>query len=171
MVMEEGTTPKSKGVIAGIGAAIAAGFVWLFAHALPEEIGKIFGHIVGPHLILPGLLIAASWWIASKTLKPELKPVVPVVGVIGGQLLMFLLGAFLGGMDALIAASLDIVVTAAGLIWLFKRPGTAPLIVLMAYEILVLLINFQVLLSSGLSERLVESLLYPSYATTRNLSR
>jgi hypothetical protein len=96
-------------------------------------------------LLFLGTLIAGCWWLASKTLTPDLKSIAPVVGVAGGQLAAGVISFILLGVGLFVA---DVVVLLIGVIWLIKRPGRAPVVLLIVYEVLSLLITTAGVMSS-----------------------
>ena len=138
--------PASK--IWGWILAIGAGLAWVVEKVVEhgsQEVGKW----VGPYLLLPAASIAGCWWLASKTVEP--KDFVPVVGLVGGQVVYFFVIALFIGAAGFLMVGPDIVVLGAGLIWLLKRRTLGPVILLMCFEGLVIVFDVFKMVNEGLA--------------------
>jgi len=150
-----------------------AKFLGMIGGLIPSLAGLYFGMMFVQLIDLYVLgvwaaLIAVCWWLASKTLKSEFKNIVPVVGAACGQLAAVVISAI-----SLLAyghsyghigenwaeAFVDSVVLLIGVIWLIKRPGRAPVVLLIIYEVIDLLLKSAVAFSSEMAPAIVHALI------------
>jgi hypothetical protein len=111
--------PVHKGLIATIGAGVT-GVIWFGGELAKEAAGKSFGEWIGPTLFDPTLIVftviaGISWWIASRTLKAELKQFAFLVGLIIGQTAPMVLVFYLYGSAGMRALGFDFLVLVVGL--------------------------------------------------------
>jgi hypothetical protein len=100
--------------------------------------GAGFAKVVGSAAVLPGLLALLAWWVAKKFLKPTEQSFRPAIALIGGLLFSLILGlAVIVGQGDLsdllvpvLLGALEAIGLAAGLAWLFVRPGFRPVLFL-----------------------------------------
>jgi len=95
----------------------------------------------------------------GKLLDPSVRFLNVAAGIPAGQALNFLIPLFVFGRDAFPAVGLDIAIIAIGLAWLLARPGTGPIILLLAYEGFGLLMNIYGLASAGFQENFLKGLI------------
>jgi len=105
--------------------------------------GLILQRIVGITIGVPLACIFFSWWICDRIVTGRAKHMVPAFSLLAGKgMWSFLAVMFTGNYMGLF----DLVILAAGLIWLLKRPGLGPVIYLATLQVL----NFcYILFSSG----------------------
>jgi hypothetical protein len=116
-------------------------------YAAGLAVGAVIGFYSGVNLVIPLLATGAVWWLAVKALPSAKQFLVPCVAVQAGHLLWLCFGfAYLGILNANL---IDVVVVAAGLAWLVLRPGSVPVMVLMALQAWGLAINVAALVPAA----------------------
>jgi hypothetical protein len=91
------------------------------------------------YIIFPLAIAVIGGLIGWFTVKSALRPMVPAMAVQIGHALWLLLGALL--LRKLELAEIDLAIIGAGLIWLWVVPGVAPVLFLLAYQMIGVSIN------------------------------
>ncbi len=152
--MPEASPSSSKaGFLGKIAAGAAVVFGFLLSHG-SEEVGKWLGF----SLLLPIAILIATCWAATKLLDTGHKFLNQAVGIPAGQGLYMLIPVIVFGSAALPLVAIDIVIIAAGVIWLFARPGIAPLLLLLAYEAIALAMHLYGAFSGNVADNLLKGL-------------
>ena len=107
--------------------------------AIGAMVGWAVGRYSGASFLIPFIATVIVLLIAKKWLDVGRKPILMAFSVQAGYLAWLLLGAIVtrgfGG------AFIDIAWLTAGLVWLLSKPGAGPLYFLVAYQVLMLLVN------------------------------
>jgi hypothetical protein len=111
----------------------------------------------GTHLLIPLALTGLIWWAARKLFPGHSPGYVAAAAVQAGHLLWIAVGLIV--IEALTVDLVDIAILLIGIVWLFLRPGLAPVIVLTIYQALALLINLFAFLSLPVGHNLHRALL------------
>jgi hypothetical protein len=145
--MPEKNASAKKGLLATIGAGAVAVLAFIASHAAGALSGE-FGKWLGLSMLLPLVILFASCWVMGKLLSEDIRFLNFAAGIPAGQAIIFLIPVFIFGPAAITAVAIDFIAILIGLVWLFARPSTGPLIWLLAYEALGLVMNAYGLLSS-----------------------
>jgi hypothetical protein len=120
-------------------------------------VGGAVGMYSGINLLIPLGGAFLCGWIAYKLAMEEVKPMVPAIAVQGGQGLWMLFGFVV--LHVLNQNMIDIAILALGLSWLLLRPGVAPVILLVAYQILASAVNLTGFLAASVGSTAHKALL------------
>lgn len=105
-------------------------------HLVGAMIGSAAGWYAGSAILLPFLLIAATWFAAYRLFGPERRALVPAFSVTTGQMLTLVAGfVFLGFVGPVRFNLLDVVWLFIGAVWLVKKPSKYALYWLAFYEV------------------------------------
>lgn len=102
-------------------------------------LGGVIGYYCGLMILIPLAAGMVALLIARRFAPMALKPFIPALAVIFGHMVWMLVGVLITHTVALVIA--DLIVIAAGLLWLALRPGLGPVILLGVYEALALVVN------------------------------
>jgi hypothetical protein len=108
-----------------------------------------FARQLGVSYLITLAVLSASCWAMRKMLKPRDRFLALAAGIPAGQLILLLLSILAFGLEAVGQVGLDVAALAAGLIWLWRRPGAAPLSALLAYEAFALLVKCNALYTAN----------------------
>lgn len=156
--MPQDGPPNKNGWLAAIATGAVAVLAYIGSHAL-EEISSEAGKWLGLSLLVPIILAFASCWVMGKILDPSIRFLNIAAGIPASQALNFMIPLFVFGSAALPAVGFDIVVIAVAIVWLFARPSTGPLILLLAYEVFGLLMNVYALTGGSFEQNLLKGLI------------
>ena len=119
-------------------------------------VGLAAGVYSGIHLLIPLVLTGLAWG-AARLLPDRPTDFVLAAAVQVGHLLWITVGLVVIG--ALTVDLVDIAILLAGSVWLFARPGLAPVVVLTVYQAVALLINVGAFLAMPIGHNLHRALL------------
>jgi hypothetical protein len=110
--------------------------------------GGLVGIYSGFHLLIPLAGSMAAIFVGQRTITGPARHFVQAIGVQAGHLFWFFMGLIVAGFDQLGQVAFDATFMIAGLTWLVKKPGEAPVKALLAWQGLAILVNLLLLLGA-----------------------
>ena len=102
-------------------------------------VGGVFGVYSGMNVLIPAIGGGFVWYVGTKVLRPTNPAYLGAISTLVGHALWLLFGMVLLGQWGLNV--IDLVAFGLGALWLWSRPGLAPVVVLSIFEVLALLSN------------------------------
>ncbi len=132
---------------AGAVAVLAAGALYAVSRVSAD-----FARMQAVSYAIALAVLAASCWAMGKLLRPQHGALALAAGIPAGQAILLLLSIAAFGQDAVSQVGFDFVVLAAGLVWLTRRPGAGPILLLLAYEAFALFVKIYALYSASFQQ-------------------
>lgn len=110
--------------------------------------GALVGIYAGINLLIPFVGSMAAIFVAQRALTGPARPFVHAIGVQVGHLIWFVSGLLVAGFALLGQVLFDTTFMIAGLTWLVKKPGEAPVKALLAWQGVAILVNLLLLLGA-----------------------
>jgi hypothetical protein len=132
-----------------------AGTVAVLAAAALYAVSRVSADFARMQAVSYGIALAAlaaSCWAMGKLFKPEDRALALAAGIPAGQAVLLLVSIAAFGRDAVAQVGFDIAVLAVGLVWLARRPGAGPILLLIAYEAFALLMKSYALYSASFQQ-------------------
>jgi hypothetical protein len=125
-------------------------------------VGSLIGMAAGSYIGLPLLFPLVGAFIAGFAIHRfggglQARPYAASIALQAGHVSWMILGAAIGSLWAEVA--IDVVVMGVGLLWLYLRPGLAPVVVLCAWHAIGLFVNVSTLFGVGFGADVHKSLL------------
>jgi hypothetical protein len=142
---------EKMGWLLGVGAGTVAALAAAGLYAV-GSVSAGFVRMQAVSYAIAAAVIAASCFAMAKLLRPSDRYLALAAGIPLGQTVLLLVSIAAFGRDAIAQVGVDIAALAAGLIWLMRRPGASPILLLIAYEAFALFVKGYALYSASFQQ-------------------
>ncbi|WKW51999.1 hypothetical protein [Rhodomicrobium lacus] len=138
------SAPASRISLLAIGGGVVLVLAAIGAYAV-AAVSEDFARMLAISYGLAIALLVASVLAMRHLLPRDLRFLALAAGVPAAQVISLLMSLVAFGPDAVPQVAADLVALVIGLVWLFQRPGRAPLLFLFAYQALALALKTYIL--------------------------